>query len=273
MFRLFSLTIICIALIFIVESAADEKYITGKITHNQPNNIDTNAKVEVTLRDVSLIDTASTLISSTTINDAKTFPVSYTLKYNPSDIKPHYTYAVSVQINGPDGKLLFINDVQTLAVLTGSTTTVVDVPVIKIGGSSSNTETKVLDKKVCGLVKCPGGPKKCPYGYQKKDGCEICRCNDPCNPPGKPILCGPKQRCFVDKKPDGTFTTFCDTLISYNSKVICNQPKVVGSCEAYMPRYFYNSLTKNCESFIYGGCHGNRNNFNTTAECEKVCKA
>jgi hypothetical protein len=38
--------------------------------------------------------------------------------------------------------------------------------------------------KACGPVKCPK-PKTCPYGYQKKDGCEICKCNDPCNPPGK----------------------------------------------------------------------------------------
>ncbi|CAF4315156.1 unnamed protein product, partial [Adineta steineri] len=33
----------------------------------------------------------------------------------------------------------------------------------------------------CSPVKCPGGkPKTCPYGYQKaKDGCDICKCNDP----------------------------------------------------------------------------------------------
>jgi hypothetical protein len=42
--------------------------------------------------------------------------------------------------------------------------------------------------KACGPVKCPGKPKVCPYGYQKKDGCEICKCNDPCNPPGKVVI-------------------------------------------------------------------------------------
>jgi putative lipoprotein len=111
--------------------AVTDKYITGKITHAQPNHIDANAKIEVALRDISLMDTASKLISSTTITDAKTFPVSYKLKYNPSDIKPHHTYSVSVSINGPGGKLLFINDVQTLAKLTGSASTVIDVAVIK----------------------------------------------------------------------------------------------------------------------------------------------
>ena len=40
-------------------------------------------------------------------------------------------------------------------------------------------------RKVCAPVKCPK-PKTCAYGYQKTlDGCEICKCNDPCNPPGK----------------------------------------------------------------------------------------
>ena len=39
--------------------------------------------------------------------------------------------------------------------------------------------------KACSPVNCRGKMKQCPYGYQKKDGCEICKCNDPCNPPGK----------------------------------------------------------------------------------------
>ena len=77
------------------------------------------------------MDVASKLIASTTITNAKTFPVSYKLKYNPSDIKPHNTYAVSVIINGPDGKLLFINDVQSRVELTGSASTTRNVAVIK----------------------------------------------------------------------------------------------------------------------------------------------
>lgn len=58
-------------------------------------------------------------------------------------------------------------------------------------GAPGNSPTAVGSNmgKACGPVKCPGNkPKKCPYGYQKKDGCEICKCNDPCNPPGKVIF-------------------------------------------------------------------------------------
>jgi hypothetical protein len=58
----------------------------------------------------------------------------------------------------------------------------------------------------------------------------------------------------------------------YHLIVICNQPKATGPCKANFRRFYYNSTTKNCESFIYGGCQGNENNFHTIAECAKTCK-
>nr|XP_054928942.1 actinia tenebrosa protease inhibitors-like [Dermacentor andersoni] len=53
---------------------------------------------------------------------------------------------------------------------------------------------------------------------------------------------------------------------------VCYEPKKVGPCRAYAPRYFYNTTTKYCERFIYGGCRGNRNNFHELEECLKTCK-
>jgi hypothetical protein len=38
--------------------------------------------------------------------------------------------------------------------------------------------------KACPPVNCRRKTKTCPYGYQKKDGCDICKCSDPCNPIG-----------------------------------------------------------------------------------------
>uniref|UniRef100_A0A8C3IXU9 BPTI/Kunitz inhibitor domain-containing protein n=1 Tax=Chrysemys picta bellii TaxID=8478 RepID=A0A8C3IXU9_CHRPI len=52
---------------------------------------------------------------------------------------------------------------------------------------------------------------------------------------------------------------------------ICNLPADPGPCEAYMPSYFYNSATKRCEQFIYGGCQGNANRFPSVNECLKTC--
>lgn len=53
---------------------------------------------------------------------------------------------------------------------------------------------------------------------------------------------------------------------------LCDQPKDRGLCMAYIPRYFFNSATAKCEEFIYGGCGGNGNNFETVEECERTCK-
>ncbi|XP_048244547.1 tissue factor pathway inhibitor 2-like [Haliotis rufescens] len=52
---------------------------------------------------------------------------------------------------------------------------------------------------------------------------------------------------------------------------VCRLPKVSGHCKAYMPRYYYNSYSRRCERFIYGGCGGNGNNFKTLDECYRRC--
>jgi len=44
---------------------------------------------------------------------------------------------------------------------------------------------------------------------------------------------------------------------------VCSLPKAVGPCRATFPRWFYNSATQRCESFTYGGCGGNANQFKT----------
>lgn len=45
----------------------------------------------------------------------------------------------------------------------------------------------------------------------------------------------------------------------------------VGLCRAYFTRYFYNHRSRRCEKFVFGGCNGNRNNFETEAECRRTC--
>ncbi|KAK8770983.1 hypothetical protein V5799_025773 [Amblyomma americanum] len=52
----------------------------------------------------------------------------------------------------------------------------------------------------------------------------------------------------------------------------CTYPADAGPCDAYMKRFFYNTLTKSCEEFIYGGCGGNANNFRTFTDCDNKCK-
>ncbi|CAO2577776.1 BPTI/Kunitz domain-containing protein (Fragment) [Lemmus lemmus] len=53
---------------------------------------------------------------------------------------------------------------------------------------------------------------------------------------------------------------------------ICSLPPDAGPCLAYLPRWWYNKETEVCTQFIYGGCQGNPNNFQTEHICRVVCK-
>ncbi|KAI0234218.1 Carboxypeptidase inhibitor SmCI [Lamellibrachia satsuma] len=53
----------------------------------------------------------------------------------------------------------------------------------------------------------------------------------------------------------------------------CYLPAKAGNCEAAIPSWFYNCATCACEKFIYGGCGGNRNRFDTELACRRRCKA
>ena len=45
----------------------------------------------------------------------------------------------------------------------------------------------------------------------------------------------------------------------------------VGSCQGYFPKWFYNLTSARCEQFIYGGCQGNLNIFDSRESCETAC--
>jgi hypothetical protein len=51
----------------------------------------------------------------------------------------------------------------------------------------------------------------------------------------------------------------------------CQQPLETGSCNAYFPKYGFNPTNRYCQRFIYGGCGGNDNSFDTLSECEATC--
>lgn len=51
----------------------------------------------------------------------------------------------------------------------------------------------------------------------------------------------------------------------------CGLPSLQGPCKAYEPRWAYSSTLHQCQSFIYGGCEGNNNNFESKEACEEMC--
>jgi tissue factor pathway inhibitor len=44
-----------------------------------------------------------------------------------------------------------------------------------------------------------------------------------------------------------------------------------GPCKALMRKFFFNIFTQQCEEFIYGGCEGNQNRFESLEECKEKC--
>lgn len=51
----------------------------------------------------------------------------------------------------------------------------------------------------------------------------------------------------------------------------CLLPKLVGKCRGAFEKWYFNVDAWQCETFIYGGCDGNDNNFETQRECEQRC--
>ncbi|EDO41922.1 predicted protein [Nematostella vectensis] len=51
----------------------------------------------------------------------------------------------------------------------------------------------------------------------------------------------------------------------------CSLPAVTGRCMAYIPSFYYDMKEEKCKEFIYGGCNGNLNRFDTQEKCEEAC--
>ena len=70
---------------------------------------------------------------------------------------------------------------------------------------------------------------------------------------------------YVEKDDSCILPDECDLVD------LCSLPPLTGPCKGYFPKYFFNSSSGECEQFIYGGCQGNDNNFNTVEDCEAKC--
>ncbi|XP_067855180.1 PI-actitoxin-Aeq3b [Heptranchias perlo] len=52
----------------------------------------------------------------------------------------------------------------------------------------------------------------------------------------------------------------------------CLLPLDEGTCSRYTLRWYYHRKAGECRPFIYSGCNGNTNRFQTQEDCEHSCK-
>ncbi|XP_058536411.1 WAP, Kazal, immunoglobulin, Kunitz and NTR domain-containing protein 1 [Ochotona princeps] len=97
---------------------------------------------------------------------------------------------------------------------------------------------------------------------------------------------GPRGPWHFDPQR-GSCATFpaagCDTYEGFDTYEACQQacargprdacelPAVQGPCRGWEPRWAYSPLLRLCHPFVYGGCEGNANNFESRASCEVAC--
>uniref|UniRef100_A0A8C4TJL0 Amyloid-beta A4 protein n=1 Tax=Erpetoichthys calabaricus TaxID=27687 RepID=A0A8C4TJL0_ERPCA len=87
----------------------------------------------------------------------------------------------------------------------------------------------------------------------------------------------------VDEEPEGeaserttivamtTTTTTTTESVEEVVREVCSEEALTGPCRAMLPRWFFDLSKGQCFQFIYGGCGGNRNNFETEDYCMSVC--
>ncbi|KAI6199369.1 hypothetical protein M3Y96_00619800 [Aphelenchoides besseyi] len=126
-----------------------------------------------------------------------------------------------------------------------------------------------------------GGIKGGQNNFLSQEACER-KCpvwTNPCAR-GQPILGlnNKPETCNVEKPCRMNY--YCHIGYDNDSTVCCpgagnpcTLPMTSGTGPHLLNRWFFNSLTRQCERFAYRGLHGNSNNFNSQSQCEATCPA
>ena len=127
-----AVTLIVSACTSLIEHDADLEAVTGTLTYRERIALPDNARITVTLADVSKMDVAAEVISSQAfLAGGQQVPFSYQLNFSRQEIIPNHTYAVSARIE-VDGKLLFITDTANHGLTDPAQSMTKDLMLIKV---------------------------------------------------------------------------------------------------------------------------------------------
>jgi len=62
-----------------------------------------------------------------------------------------------------------------------------------------------------------------------------------------------------------------DSRCDDDNGMACTQQREVGPCRGTFKRWYYDTKTKQCQEFYFGGCRGNSNNFFKYEDCVRRC--
>ena len=122
---------------------------------------------------------------------------------------------------------------------------------------------------------------------QTGPGTRTCECASGFS--GDGVICSPVDLCATSNggcsqwatcTPTGPGTRTCGCLPGYVGSGVgsdcapietCASSADAGPCGATVARWYFDVATGGCEQFVWGGCGGNGNNFETREECGATC--
>ncbi|MCG7585304.1 YbaY family lipoprotein [Photobacterium sp. OFAV2-7] len=136
--KIFTLLSALIALLVIsactnlIKQDADLGTVDGSLTYKERIALPNNARITVTLSDVSKMDVPAEVISSQAfLSDGKQVPFDFQLNFMKEEIKPNHTYSVSARIE-VNGKLMFITDTSNPVITDPSLTTKLNLMLVNV---------------------------------------------------------------------------------------------------------------------------------------------
>jgi putative lipoprotein len=104
--------------------------LNGDVAYRQRIALPPDARLQVTISDVSLMDAPATVIAQTQIETAgRQVPIPFALDYDPARIIAGRTYAVSARITDAAGRLIWITDTRFDLPAPGTPANLMLVPV------------------------------------------------------------------------------------------------------------------------------------------------